>query len=57
MLDLVSALKSVDFPTLGSPTSPALILMELLSRFNFFEDIVQNIRSLFYYLVCVKKGF
>jgi len=31
MLDLVSALKRVDLPTLGRPTSPALMLMFLFA--------------------------
>ena len=44
ILDFVKALKSVDLPTFGSPTSPALIVImslfyKLFFRFNIIYDL------------------
>ena len=38
MLDLVKALNNVDLPTLGSPTSPALMLIALGFHFKISSE-------------------
>ena len=50
MEDFVSALKSVDLPTLGSPTRPACILMV-----SSFWKMGLYFRFLCISIVCLKK--